>query len=77
MKVLASATRRGPNKAALAAGHTILTTVYSLLTRQDTYRDISPIYQEERLRARAQHRAVEQLHQLGYDVALTPLNSAA
>jgi len=71
------AARRGPNKAALAAGHTILTTVYHLLTRQDTYRDISPVYQEERLRARAQRRAVEQLQQLGYQVALTPLNPAA
>ena len=71
------AARRGPNKAALAAGHAILTTVYYLLTRQDTYRDISPTYQEERLRARTQRRAVEQLQQLGYQVALTPLNSAA
>jgi hypothetical protein len=71
------AARRGPNKAALAAGHAILTTAYYLLTRQDTYRDISPTYKEERLRARTQRRAVEQLQQLGYQVALTPLNSAA
>jgi hypothetical protein len=34
-------------------------------------------YQEERFRARVQRPAVEQLQQLGYDVALTPLNSAA
>ena len=71
------AARRGPNKAALAIGHAILTTVYYLLTRQDTYRDLSPTYLEERLRARAQQRAVQQLQQLGCAVTLTPVAPAA
>jgi transposase len=71
------AARRGPNKAALAIGHAILTTVYYLLTRQDTYRDLSPTYLEERLRARAQQRAIQQLQRLGYEVTLTPLAPAA
>jgi transposase len=70
------AARRGPNKAAVAVGHTILTTAYYLLSRQDTYHDLSPACLEERLRTRARQRAVEQLQQLGYEVTITPRHVA-
>ncbi len=70
------AARRGPNKAAVAVGHTILTTAYYLLTRGDTYRDLPPTYLEERLRARARQRAIDQLERLGYAVSITPVRVA-
>ena len=70
------AARRGPNKAAVAVGHTILTTAYYLLSRGDTYRDLSPTYLEERLRARARQRAIDQLERLGYAVTITPTHVA-
>ena len=70
------AARRGPNKAAVAVGHTILTTAYYLLTRGDTYRDLPPTYLEERLRARARQRAIDQLERLGYAVSVTPVRVA-
>ena len=70
------AARRGPNKAAVAVGHTILTTAYYLLSRGDTYRDLPPTYLEERLRARARQRAIDQLERLGYSVTITPIRVA-
>ncbi len=70
------AARRGPNKAAVAVGHTILTTAYYLLSRGDTYRDLSPTYLEERLRARARQRAIDQLERLGYAVTIVPRHVA-
>jgi transposase len=68
--------RRGTKRAAVAVGHTILTTVYHLLTRDDTYHDLSPTHFEERLRTRTRERAIDQLQRLGYDVALTPRHVA-
>ena len=70
------AARRGPNKAAVAVGHTNLTTAYYLLSRGDTYRDLPPTYLEERLRARARQRAIDQLERLGYSVTITPIRVA-
>jgi len=71
------AARRGPNKAAVAVGHALLTTVYYVLARQDTYRGPDPVQQEQHLRARTEKRALRQLQDLGYTVTLTPLAQAA
>jgi transposase len=71
------AARRGPNKAAVAVGHALLTTVYYVLARQDTYRGPDPVQQEQHLRARTEKRALRQLQDLGYTVTLTPLSQAA
>jgi len=69
--------RRGPGKAAVAVGHTILLTVYYMLLRHDTYRDVDPSVLDERLQARSRQRALDQLRALGYDVTLSPHNAAA
>lgn len=69
--------RRGQRKAAVAVGHTILVIAHSLLTRKDVYYDLSPTHLDERRRARAQRRAIDQLQALGFDVTITPKQPAA
>src|SRR6266536_701238 len=69
--VPSSGCARGPGKAAVAVGHTLLVTAYYLLLRHDTYRDLDPSQLDERLRKRTRQRALAQLQALGYDVALT------
>jgi transposase len=69
--------RRGAKKAAVAVGHTILVTAYHLLTRKETYHDLDPRQLDDRRRARAERRAVDQLNALGYEVTLTPIPRAA
>jgi len=69
--------RRGPKKAAVAIGHSILTIVYHLLNRKTQYNDLGPDHFNERRRERAKRRAVAQLEQLGFEVTLTPKKAAA
>lgn len=69
--------RTGPKKAATAVGHTLLITVYYLLTRQDVYHDLSPLQLDEELRARAKKRAMQQLQAMGFEVTLSPKPVAA
>ena len=64
--------RRGRKRAILAVGHTILVTAYHLLDRADTYRDLGPLYFEERDRRAVERRLVRRLERLGYQVTLTP-----
>jgi transposase len=69
--------RRGKKKAAIAVGHRILTLAYHLLRRQEDYRELAPADLDERRRAQARLRAVNQLRQLGFEVTLTPKEAAA
>lgn len=69
--------RLGKKKAAVAVGHTILRLAYYLLTHETTYQEQELVQLDERRRARAQQRAIDQLKALGYDVALTPKEPAA
>ncbi|MBW3607745.1 MAG: transposase [Actinobacteria bacterium] len=69
--------RRGKQRAAVAVGHQILVTAYCLLWRQEDYTEVTPAALDERRRARARLRAVQQLRQLGFEVTLTPKEAAA
>ena len=69
--------RRGKQRAAVAVGHQILITAYHLLRRQEDYTEVVPAALDERRRAQARLRAVNQLRQLGFEVALTPKEAAA
>jgi transposase len=69
--------RGGAKKALVAVGHTLLVTVYYLLTRQEEYHDLSPIQLDAELRERAKKRAIQQLEALGYDVTASPKPVAA
>ena len=69
--------RRGKQRAAVAVGHQILVIAYHLLHRQEEYTEATPAALDERRRAQARLRAVQQLRQLGFEVTLTPREEAA
>ena len=69
--------RGGAKKALVAVGHTLLVTVYYLLSRQEDYHDLSPLQLDAELRARAKKRAVQQLVALWFEVTLSPKPVAA
>jgi transposase len=66
------AARRGKKRALIAVGHTILTIVYTLLTRQQPYQDLGAAYFDQREQHRVERRLVKRLERLGYQVALQP-----
>ena len=67
-------TRRGVKRATLAVAHSLLTTVYHVLSDKTPYVDLGVNYFEQRKPDGAQQarKMVEKLRRLGYDVALTP-----
>jgi transposase len=68
--------RRGAKKAAVAVGHSILVTVYHLLTHDCPYVDLGPTYFDQRDPRAVQRRLIHRLQALGYQVQLTPLAEA-
>jgi transposase len=71
------APRRGPSKAIVAVEHSILTSVWYMLTRNQPYQDLGGDYFTRLNPQQIARRAVRQLQQLGYNVALTPNEVAA
>jgi transposase len=68
--------RRGHAKAIVALAHSLITIAYHLLARQTIYTDLGPTFLDERRRARAQQRALDQLRALGYQVTLSLKDTA-
>ena len=66
------AARRGKKRALIAVGHTVLTIVYTMLTRQQPYQELGAAYFDQRERHRVERRLVQRLERLGYEVALQP-----
>jgi len=65
--------RRGPRKAAVAVGHSILVICWHLLSTGEIYSDLGGDYFDKRRNsASRQRRLVAQLEAMGLDVALTP-----
>jgi len=64
------AARRGKKKAVVALGHTLLTIAYHVLTEETTYRDLGPLYFDQRDQQRVARRLVGRLEALGYTVQL-------
>jgi transposase len=65
------AVRRGKKRALVAVGHTILTSVWHMLTHDAEYHDLGGDYFVQRTgRARQTRRLVSQLNMLGYQVSL-------
>lgn len=64
------AARRGRNRAIMAVAHTILVTIYNMLTDGTVYSDLGGNYFDERDRQAATRRAVRRLQSLGYTVTL-------
>ncbi|GCE09310.1 IS110 family transposase [Dictyobacter aurantiacus] len=70
------AARRGPKKAAVAVGHSILVIVYHLLRDGGTYQDLGGNYFNERDHQVVQKQLVRQLERMGYQVELQSMAQA-
>lgn len=67
-------TRRGPRRAAVAVGHSILVITWNLLSTGETYTDLGGDYFEKRhANANRQRRLVAQLEAMGNKVTLEPV----
>ena len=71
------AARRGPKRAAVAVGHSILVIVYHLLRDRGTYQDLGGNYFDEHDRQMVQKHLVRRLERLGYQVDLQPRSEAS
>jgi transposase len=71
------APRRGPSKAIVAVEHSILTSVWHMLTRGEPYHDLGADHFTTLNPERIARRAVHQLEQLGFTVTITPAQNAA
>jgi transposase len=70
--------RRGPKKAAVAVGHSILVICYHILQRGESYRELGEDYFNRRRSEEAyRKRLVRQLEKLGHRVVLEPLPQSA
>ena len=69
--------RRGRQKAIVAVGHRLLIIVDHVLGQGRSYQEPTPADLDQRRRRRARDRAIDQLRQLGDDVAITPKQPAA
>ena len=65
------AARRGAKKAAVAVGHSILVSVWHMLTREQDYLELGSGYFDARDRQLVERRLVRRLEALGYEVTLT------
>jgi transposase len=70
------AARRGPKRAAVAVGHSILVIVYHLLRDRGTYQDLGGNYFDEHDQQMVQKHLVRRLERLGYQVDLQPKSQA-
>jgi len=68
---------KGKKKAAIAVCHSMLIAVYYILQKQVPYHDLGPDFCIRRNQEAIQRRCVRQLHQLGFQVELTPREKAA
>ncbi len=71
------AMRRGKKRAIVAVAHSILISIYYMLTRQQTYQDLGSDYFDRRRKDAKVDYYMRQLRRLGYQVALQPAAAAA
>lgn len=70
--------RRGPKKAAVATGHSILVIAYHLIDRDEEYSDLGADYFMQRQTSTAhKNRLVKQLEAMGHKVTLETLPDVA
>ena len=70
------ASRRGPSKAIVAVEHTILIAIWNMATNGVFYDDPGADFYTRRNPDRAKQRALAQLRAMGYDVTLSPVQTA-
>lgn len=69
--------RRGKKKAGMAVAHSILVIAYHLIQRQEEYRELGGDYFDRRQPETTAKRLVKRLEQLGYQVSLQTMPTAA
>ncbi len=67
------AARRGAKKAVIAVAHTLLVIAYYVILRHEPYHELGPDYADRQRPAATATRLVRRLQQLGFQVALSPL----
>jgi transposase len=68
--------RRGGKRAAIAVAHSILRTIYFMLTRGTEYHDLGILYFDEHDRQRTVQRAKRRIERLGYKVTVEERETA-
>jgi hypothetical protein len=69
------ATRRGKKRAIIAAAHTIMGSVFPMLSRNAPYRELGTNSFDERRRHSTVDRLPRRIERLGYRVHLAPLQA--
>ena len=64
--------RRGPMRALVAIEHSMIVTVWNMLSTGTVFEDLGSDHFQRTHRRTTERHAVSRLHQLGYDVQLTP-----
>jgi transposase len=66
------AARRGRKRAIVAVAHSLITSIFFMILHDIPFDDLGGDYFDRRDRDRREQRALATLHNLGYDVSLTP-----
>jgi len=69
--------RRGKKRAIVAVAHSMLVSIYYMLSRQQAYQDLGADYFDQRRKEAKVDYLMRQLRRLGYQVALQPMAIAA
>jgi hypothetical protein len=64
------AARRGKKRALIAVGHSILKSVYHILSNNEAYRELGAEYVQKRVEAKRKLYLRKELEKLGYEVLL-------
>jgi len=67
------AARRGKQRAIIAVAHSIMKSIFSMLTRNEPYRELGANYFDERRRHYTVDRLLSRIEHLGYRVHLEPM----
>src|SRR5215471_11672504 len=71
------AARRGKRRAILAVAHSIMGSVFHMLSRNEPYRELGASYFDERRRHYTVDRLLSRIEHLGYRVHLEPVAAPA
>ncbi|HEX4204207.1 MAG TPA: hypothetical protein VHZ51_08430 [Ktedonobacteraceae bacterium] len=68
--------RRGSKRAALAVGHSILVIYYQMMKTGEVYQEKGEAFFPPTDQRKVEHRLIQRLEHLGYEVILTPSSAA-
>ena len=68
--------RRGKKRALIAVGHSILNSVYHILSGKEQYKELGADYLNSKIETKRKSYLKKELEKLGYQVDLNPLPKA-